>query len=147
MSKHTKYEHQGLSDLVGTALSKKLLADANKSVEDLYQVLTGDIATAGKNRMGLAEDELNHLPADKKEDALHIVRAHFRKYLQCEVMKLAAKLSLLEGDTMSEYIGHAAAHYEYLVQDAVVTSIEHVLDKRDSENLNDAAKAATGSDN
>lgn len=147
MGNHTKHEHQGLSDLVGTALSKKLLADANKSVDDLYQVLTGDIATASKNRLGLAEDELNHLPADKKEEALHIVRVHFREYLQCEMMKLVAKLSLLEGDKLSEYIGHAARHFELIVEEMAHTSIQSALDRHASENINETAKATTGADN
>jgi hypothetical protein len=132
-----------LHDLVGTTLAKKLTSETVRAVEVTEKELADLLTAAMKTRSGLLADDLSHLPAHQREAALAQLNVRQAEMLLCGLLRLASTMSLAAGDTMADFVGHAARHFEGETMSAVVNA----LDAQSARKVNDAAVAFAGKDN
>lgn len=134
---------QDLQELVGTALANKLVSETNNAVEVTEKEIANLLAAAMKARRGLLVDDMSHLPSSQREAALQLLSTRQAEMLLCGLLRLSATLSFATNDSMADFVGHAARHFE---QEVLKVSIS-ALDAQSAKNVNDAAVAFAGKDN
>jgi hypothetical protein len=150
MSKEHKYEDLDAYDgsksanLLNKKLLEKLVNETVQSTTNTGNDITRIVHSAMQARRDLIRDEL---PATLSEDDRKAILAEFTtrqaQQLTCSLMKLTVTSSLIAGDALPIFIGHAAKHWE----DALLEKFTLPLKELYAERIQEAAAASTGKHN
>jgi len=148
MSKTHKHDDdcncKDINALLGTRLFNKLYEETVQSADNTERDLTKLAHAALAARKGLIADEL---PAslseeDRKLVLSEFVEGHVRRLI-CSFMRIAVTMSVSAGDTIPEYISHAAKHWDDELLQKVAVSLSDMAATR----IQKAAAAQTGEHN
>ena len=134
---------QELSEIIGTALTRKLHDDTVRAARVTEKELAELTLAAIKVRSGLSSDELPALPDSVKDAVLGSMKGAHSEMLLCGVLRLAVTLSLNADETMADFVGHAARHYE----EELVRRSEVVITETQAQSIKDAAVRYGGKSN
>lgn len=102
-----------ISNLLGTKLYGKIVNETNQAASDTERDILKIVRSALEARRGLIADELPaSLSAEDRESALSELTWHHTRLTICTLMQLSATISVASGDSMPEYIGHTAKHWD-----------------------------------
>lgn len=134
---------EDLTNLLGSALTSKLIAEANTAAKEVGDDFMRQITAALKARSGLFADELTHLNDKAKEEALANLNYHYTKRILCSLLNMSVLIAFASGETAATYIGHAAAHFE---NELTLRALEPILAAQ-ATRIKDEAVSRTGPNN
>lgn len=102
-----------LAETIGADLANKLLKDLDDASTDFFTQVKNLILRSFEMRSSLMKDDLcESRYASTRDNALHLLHKRQGFLLHCSLLECASMLAVYIGEPMSNYVGHAAKHYE-----------------------------------
>ena len=119
-----------LQALLGEALTKKLLADTTKATDSLDTQLRDAVVRSSQERKSLIKDDVDEprFGESMQAEALSMVFEVYCRQLICVLLKITCETAYASHTRMSEFIAHAAAHFEYAEEDVKSKVLQHFID-------------------
>lgn len=142
-----------LKKLLGERMATKLLSDCEKSAEEFSKALADLTHRTLQQRLDLCKDDLTeprYLPL--KEEAEKLLAHIMTNALSCRVLGTSCVLHAAMERRMSEFVSHAAGHYEIELESRKAQRVGDILsallnrrDEADEEVIHTAARAHSSS--